>query len=113
MWDGIKSRFPALAYEWKSNQAPELTTVVIFCVSVLLSKVSLFLSLRTDTLIKSYNNVSLLTIYGALCVGTRFVNHTDDGGKKRRRDRLHSDCLQPKHSQLSRNQLPRQYQAIT
>jgi hypothetical protein len=41
IWDGLKSRFPALAYEWKSNQAPECTNVFILCFGILMSKVSL------------------------------------------------------------------------
>ena len=40
IWDGLKSRFPALAYEWKSNQAPECSNVFILCFGILMSKVS-------------------------------------------------------------------------
>jgi len=40
IWDNIKANIPAMAYEWKSNQEPECTSVVIICMMILFSKVS-------------------------------------------------------------------------
>lgn len=39
-WDSLKAKFPALAYEWKSNQAPDCSTVFILCFGILMSKVN-------------------------------------------------------------------------
>lgn len=40
IWDKIKANFPALAYEHNSKMAPDCSSVVVFVILVLLSKVS-------------------------------------------------------------------------